>query len=168
MIEAREDVERLFLVERLPPEAMPIYDTEGQGTHRVVPIRLEEPWDTKEFLLDELRCDVVRSILEVKSWADPIDPFTLANAHEAMANRDVRLDAFLVHPEFVPLCVNMTKPFFGYTAKLFEHPDVPYAEIYGLCEPEYLGRVPVQKGRPGAFRFSSNVIWGNFKPRAGV
>ncbi len=168
MIEAREDVERLFLVERLPREALPVYDTEDMGMRQVPLIRLEEPWDTKEFLVEELRSEIVRSILEVKSWHDAIEPFTLERAHEAMANRDVRLDAFLVHPEFVPLCVNIVKPFFGYVAKLFEHIEVPFAEIYGLCEPEYLGRVPVQNGRPGAFRFSSNVIWGRFQPRRGV
>ncbi len=164
---AREDVERLFLVEHLPLETLLIYDSD-MGRQQVPLIKLEEPWDSPPFLIEKLRSDVVRSILEARRKENRIRPFTLVNAHEAMANRDVRLDALLVHTDFVPLCENMTKMFFGIVAKLFAHHEVPVAEVYGLCQPEYLGRVPVKKGRPGAFRFSTNVVWGTFDARRGV
>lgn len=139
------------------------------GSVKTVPfIRLEEPWDTEKFILEELRSDVVCSIIEMREKIPPLQPFTLMAAHEAMYGHDVRLSAILVHPAFVPLCEKMVKPWLGHTVMLFEHHEVPPAEVYGVCEPEFLGVLPVHKGRAGAFRVTDNIVWGEFSSRAGV
>lgn len=167
MVEAREDVERIFMIDRLPAVANPFYDHDRGA--KVVPfIQLREPWNTEHFLIEELRADVVHSLLEVRRKLPPLDPFTLVRAHEAMANRDVPLASFLIHPDFTPLCEKLVRPMFGIEPQLFAHHEVPYAEIYAMCAPDYLGVIPVSKGRVGAYRFSENVVWGRFKPRAGV
>jgi hypothetical protein len=173
MLEAREDVERLFLIDRLPPGAQPVYDTaDPNSTNRMrktVPlIQLAGACDTKELLVEELRAEVVRSIVEVREKVPAVEPFTLVRAHEAMCNRDVPLGSFLIHPDFAHLCAKLVEPMFGIKAKLFGHHEVPYAEIYAMCAPDYLGVIPVKKGRPGVYRFSENVVWGRFQPVRGV
>lgn len=169
MIEAREDVERLFRIDRLPPQANAVYDTEDYRRAVVMPLRLEPPWNTALFLIEELRAEVVRLVTGIKTkGARELRPFTLVRAHEAMACWDVMLDSFLIHPDFAPLCGNIVKPFFGKVAKLFAHPEVPYAEIYGLAEPDYVGVIPVQNGQPGALMHARNVVWGRFSALAGV
>ncbi len=167
MPEYRTDVEQLFMVDRIPPGVAPIYDAlDNRGTKRVPLIQLEG--GTKATLVEELRSDVVRSIVGVRRKTPPLSPFTLVRAHEAMANRDVMLAAFLCNPTFTPLCEKLLRPLFGIVAQLFAHYEVPSAEIYAVCEPRYLGVIPIQNGHPGAYRFSENVVWGRFHPRAGV
>jgi hypothetical protein len=175
MDDARNDVERLFVFDHLPPYVVrPIYDTDMPGCEgrvEAITIELEPPWNSAYLVLEELRSEVVRKILEIKEMgAEPLRPFTLASAHETMANRDLLLDSILVHPEFVPLLVNIRKLFLGKVVKVFEHYEVPPGEVYGLSEPQFVGVIPIRNdGVPGvALHNPHGLIWGRFPLRAGV
>jgi hypothetical protein len=166
--EVREDVERLFVWDRLPPYVVrPIYDTDMGRQVVGMAIELEPPWNSALLVQDFLRSEVVCKITEVKEMgAEPLRHFTLMNAHEVMANRDLMLDSLLVHPDFAPLLVKVRKPFFGKTLKVFGHYEVPPGEIFGLAPPPYLGTIPIRHdGVPGvAFHNPNGVLWGHFTP----
>jgi hypothetical protein len=172
MVEAREDIEKLLLIDRLPRDMRPLYDTDTGKVMEATLIRLEPPWNSNIVMLqEELRSEIVQKILSVKeAGMQPLSPFTIVKAHEVFANRDLALHALLVHPEFVPLCAKAQRPLFGIVPKLFEHYEIPPGEIYGVAQPEFVGAVPItREGVPGvALTNLDGIVWGRFSLRAGV
>ena len=169
-MEAREDVEHLLRVDYLPEGVRPLYDTETGHRVRAKEVRLQPPWNTRSLVVEELRYEVVASVLAAKQRQKGLRPFTLMLANEVMANRDLRLDAFLVHPDFTPLMAKaLAKPWCGILPKLYAHYDVPPGEVFGFAEPTYVGVVPVCNGAPGILLHNRDaLIWGTFSRRAGV
>lgn len=165
-MEAREDVERLLRVDLVPDGANVVYDTEDMGNVHVPCLAID---------MAELRSNIVQAILDVRFQADQtgdwsLRPFTLVGAHEAMANRDLCLRAFLVNTQFVPLIEQVCRtPLWGIKLSLFCHAEVPPGEVYAFAEPEYVGVVPIQGGVAGVAICNLNgVAWGQFHRRRGV
>lgn len=162
--DAREDVERLFLIDKLPPGALPRYDSVEMNNCFIVPfIEPQDPWyDCKPLILDMLRSEVVHEIMSVKrKGAPPVRPLTLVGIHEVFANRDLYPNALLVNPFCVPHLAKARRSRWGHRLKVFEHFDVPLGEVYALAEPNFLGVVPVQNGHPGAALHNPDgVVWG--------
>ena len=167
----REDVENLFFVDRVPPDALLQYDSGLRDRIRAELILLPPEWSGAP-LLEAWRAEVVRSIMSAKQDVPLLRPFTLYGAHEIMCNRDNLLDALLVNPDFAPLLVKVLKPWMGLKLKVFVHFDVPDGEVYGLAEPQFVGVAPIQRGAPAAALTNPiGVVWGRFplaRPERGV
>ncbi len=173
MVDSREDIERLFIIDRVAPEAMPVYDTEHMAHIRVEPIRLESPWNEVPGLLrDELRSEIVQKLMEVRDSKPPIRPFNLLNAVHAVEVLDLMLQSFLVHPDFVPLMKKVERHRYwgaGRWLRIFKHYEVPPGEIFAFPEPQFVGVVAIHRGQPGVIITNPNaIIWGCFARRAGV
>ena len=164
-VRIREDVENLFWIDRVPPEARLWYDSGVR--ERIEPeLILLDPVCSGDTLRDVWRAEVVKEILSAKRGTPPLRPFTLYGAHEIMCSRDTLLDSLLVHPDFAPLLIKVVKPWMGLKLKVFVHFDVPDGEVFGLAEPQFVGIAPIQRGAPAAALTNNlGVIWGRF-PRA--
>ena len=168
-MEAREDVENLFRIDHLPLGAEPNYDDLIHGRIRAKEIVLAPPWNETSIVLDELRFEVVRAIIDMRTDEGALRHFTLLNALTALGYRDVVLEALLVNPECVPLLAKVAGPKWGGKLRLFQHMDVPVGEVYGLAGPDYVGVVSVRKGIPGVLLHNPHgIVWGHFPRRPGV
>ena len=164
-IEPREDVERLFVVDRVPPEAIPLYDNLAGNRVLVRPIPIDPIWDYPILVLGDLRSQVVNCIMSVKeSGMPPVHPLNLCSLHEMFVNRDVCLRSLLVNPEFVPLLEKVPSYSWGERMTIFEHWEIPPGELFALAEPEFVGIVAITREGPGAALINPNgVSWGYFQ-----
>jgi hypothetical protein len=172
-MEPREDIEHLLLIDRLPPEVLPLYDTVHMSRIRVKPIRLESPWNEVPGLLrDELRSEIVQKLMEVRDSKNPIRPFNLSTAQHAIGVFDLVLQNFLVHPDFVPLLGKVARhPCLGVGGwlRIFTHYEMSQGEIFAFPEPQFFGVVAIHRGQPGVLITNpAAMIWGSFPRRGGV
>lgn len=157
----RADVEELFLWDRYPLEVNEaIYDTNTRQ-------RVHVPLSSALSVRNELRAQLVERIKDAAMMLPETDPFTIVKAHEVIANRDLRLDAVLVRPDFVPLLGKVRRPMFGINLKVFGHDEVLPGDVFCLAEPEFLGRVArAPSGKIGiAVTNAEAIVWGRFPLR---
>jgi hypothetical protein len=169
-VEVREDIERIFVVDKVPRGCDLLYDLGGTDCvldrMRPTMIHMAPPWNEGVLLMDVWRAEIVNAILSVKEAADPLRPFTLMRCHEEMYGRALALDSLLVNTEMIPLLGKVGEPWLGKAVRLFSHFDVPMGEVYGFAEPEFVGVVPIQAGVPGiALTNQNGIVWGTFRER---